>query len=183
MDTTTLYFESRGVTRSGGDGLKLGLPAVPQSDDTWGHHGSGLGASEMWSGNTADVTTLLPVVDRQRRSGERLGTLGQRGGPRDPSLIDFSAISRAASTQSFEREPRAGIEFRALCLRIDRLKSQGSGIRCQFSRGANATWTSMDALDADNLYLDDSVGDRYSRKSVSSQPRTRTNRKTATIVL
>jgi hypothetical protein len=69
LDTTTLYFEGRGGETLGQNGktkdyrphLKQMIVGIIMDQD-----GRPV-CSEMWSGNTADVTTLLPVIDRLRQ--------------------------------------------------------------------------------------------------------------------
>src|SRR5271165_5580712 len=68
FDTTSLYFEGEGGTTLGRNGhSKDSRPDLPQMvlgvviDET----GRPI-CSEMWPGNTADVTTLIPVVTRLR---------------------------------------------------------------------------------------------------------------------
>ena len=69
MDTTSLYFQGEGGATLGECGhskdyrpqLNQMIVAVVVDQ-----HGRPV-CSEMWPGNTADVTTLLPVVDRLRR--------------------------------------------------------------------------------------------------------------------
>ena len=69
MDTTTLYFEGRGGDTLGEKGnskdyrphlnqMVLGIIMDQDGRPV---------CSEMWPGNTADVTTLLPVIDRLRQ--------------------------------------------------------------------------------------------------------------------
>jgi Transposase DDE domain len=69
MDTTTLYFEGRGGDTLGERGkskdyrphlnqMVLGIIMDQRGRPV---------CSEMWPGNTADVTTLLPVIDRLRQ--------------------------------------------------------------------------------------------------------------------
>ena len=69
MDTTTLYFEGRGGDTLGEKGKskdyrphlnQMVLGIIMDQD------GRPV-CSEMWPGNTADVTTLLPVIDRLRQ--------------------------------------------------------------------------------------------------------------------
>jgi transposase len=65
MDTTTLYFEGRGGETPGQNGktkdyrphLKQMIVGIITDQD-----GRPV-CSEMWPGNTADVTTLIPVID------------------------------------------------------------------------------------------------------------------------
>ena len=69
MDTTSLYFEGRGGETLGQNGnskdyrphLKQMIVGIIMDQD-----GRPV-CSEMWSGNTTDVTTLLPVIDRLRQ--------------------------------------------------------------------------------------------------------------------
>ncbi len=69
MDTTSLYFEGaggqtlgrRGFSKDHRPDLKQMILAVLIDGD--GHPE----CSEMWPGNTADVTTLVPVIERLRR--------------------------------------------------------------------------------------------------------------------
>ena len=83
MDTTSLYFEGEGGATLGEHG---------HSKDYRPHlHQMIVGiiidqagrpvCSEMWPGNTADVTTLIPVIDRLRRrfSIERVCVVADRG--------------------------------------------------------------------------------------------------------
>jgi transposase len=69
MDTTSLYFEGaggqtlgrRGYSKDHRPDLRQMILAVLIDGD--GHPV----CSEMWPGNTADVTTLIPVIERLRR--------------------------------------------------------------------------------------------------------------------
>jgi hypothetical protein len=69
MDTTSLYFEGaggqtlgrRGYSKDHRPDLRQMILAVLIDGD--GHPV----CSEMWPGNTADVTTLIPVIERSRR--------------------------------------------------------------------------------------------------------------------
>jgi hypothetical protein len=69
MDTTTLYFEGRGGDTLGQKGHSkdyrphLNQMVVSIIVDQNGRPV----CSEMWPGNTTDVTTLIPVIDRLRR--------------------------------------------------------------------------------------------------------------------
>ena len=69
MDTTSLYFEGAGGQTLGQHGYsKDHRPDLRQMILAVLIDGDGrLVCSEMWPGNTADVTTLIPVVDRLRR--------------------------------------------------------------------------------------------------------------------
>src|SRR5258708_39993568 len=69
MDTTSLYFEGRGGETLGQNGhskdyrphLKQMIVGIIMDQD-----GRPM-CSEMWPGNTTDVTTLIPVIDRLRQ--------------------------------------------------------------------------------------------------------------------
>jgi len=69
MDTTSLYFEGAGGQTLGEHGYsKDHRPDLKQMILAVVIDGDGRPVcSEMWPGDTADVTTLLPVVDRLRR--------------------------------------------------------------------------------------------------------------------
>jgi len=69
MDTTSLYFEGEGGQTLGRRGYnKDHRPDLKQMILAVLIDGDGRPVcSEMWPGNTADVTTLLPVIDRLRR--------------------------------------------------------------------------------------------------------------------
>ena len=69
MDTTSLYFEGAGGQTLGRHGhSKDHRPDLPQMILAVLIDGDGRPVcSEMWPGNTADVTTLIPVLDRLRR--------------------------------------------------------------------------------------------------------------------
>jgi len=69
MDTTSLYFEGAGGQTLGQHGYsKDHRPDLRQMILAVLIDGDGRPVcSEMWPGNTADVTTLIPVVDRLRR--------------------------------------------------------------------------------------------------------------------
>ena len=70
MDTTSLYFEGAGGQSLGQHGYsKDHRPDLRQADDLAVLlDGDGRPVrSEMWPGNTADVTTLIPVIDRLGR--------------------------------------------------------------------------------------------------------------------
>jgi hypothetical protein len=83
MDTTTLYFEGRGGDTLGETGkskdyrphLNQMILGIIMDQD-----GRPV-CSEMWPGNTADVTTLLPVIDRlrQRFAIGRICVVADRG--------------------------------------------------------------------------------------------------------
>jgi hypothetical protein len=69
MDTTSLYFEGAGGQTLGRHGYsKDHRPDLRQMILAVVIDGDGQPVcSEMWPGNTADVTTLIPVIDRLRR--------------------------------------------------------------------------------------------------------------------
>jgi Transposase DDE domain len=69
MDTTSLYFEGAGGQTLGRHGhSKDHRPDLPQLILAVLIDGAGRPVcSEMWPGNVADVTTLIPVIDRLRR--------------------------------------------------------------------------------------------------------------------
>jgi hypothetical protein len=69
MDTTSLYFEGAGGQTLGQYGCsKNHRPDLRQMILAVMIDGDGRPVcSEMWPGNTADVTTLMPVIDRLRR--------------------------------------------------------------------------------------------------------------------
>jgi hypothetical protein len=69
MDTTSLYFEGAGGQTLGQHGYsKDHRPDLRQMILAVLLDGDGRPVcSEMWPGNTADVTTLIPVIDRLRR--------------------------------------------------------------------------------------------------------------------
>src|SRR5512145_416544 len=69
MDTTSLYFEGAGGQTLGRHGYsKDHRPDLRQMILAVLIDGDGRPVcSEMWPGNTADVTTLVPVIDRLRR--------------------------------------------------------------------------------------------------------------------
>ena len=83
FDTTSLYFEGAGGQTLGRHGyskdhrpdLRQMILAVLIDGDGWPV------CSEMWPGNTADVTTLIPVIDRLRRrfSIARVCVVADRG--------------------------------------------------------------------------------------------------------
>jgi Transposase DDE domain len=83
MDTTSLYFEGRGGETLGQNGhskdyrphLKQMIVGIIMDQD-----GRPV-CSEMWPGNTTDVTTLIPVIDRlrQRFATGRVCVVADRG--------------------------------------------------------------------------------------------------------
>jgi hypothetical protein len=83
MDTTSLYFEGAGGQTLGRHGhSKDHRPDLPQMILAVLVDGDGRPVcSEMWPGNTADVTTLIPVIDRlrQRFAIGRICVVADRG--------------------------------------------------------------------------------------------------------
>ena len=83
MDTTSLYFEGRGGETLGQNGhSKDYRPHLKQMivGIIMDQHGRPV-CSEMWPGNTTDVTTLIPVIDRlqQRFAIGRVCVVADRG--------------------------------------------------------------------------------------------------------
>ena len=83
MDTTSLYFEGAGGATLGEQGYSKDYrPQLNQMilGVIIDQHGRPV-CSEMWPGNTADVTTLIPMIDRLRgRFGiERVCVVADRG--------------------------------------------------------------------------------------------------------
>ena len=68
MDTTSLSFYGEGGETLGEHGYSKDMPR-PEADDPRPRRRRRRGpiCTEMWPGNTADVTSLLPVVDRLRK--------------------------------------------------------------------------------------------------------------------
>jgi len=83
MDTTSLYFEGAGGQTLGQHGYsKDHRPDLRQMILAVLIDGDGRPVcSEMWPGNTADVTTLIPVIDRLRRRFDiaRVCVIADRG--------------------------------------------------------------------------------------------------------
>jgi hypothetical protein len=83
MDTTSLYFEGAGGQTLGRHGhSKDHRPDLPQMILAVLIDGDGRPmCSEMWPGNVADVTTLIPVIDRlrQRFAIGRMCVVADRG--------------------------------------------------------------------------------------------------------
>ena len=83
MDTTSLYFEGAGGQTLGRHGhSKDHRPDLPQMILAVLVDGDGRPVcSEMWPGNVADVTTLIPVIDRlrQRFAIGRICVVADRG--------------------------------------------------------------------------------------------------------
>ncbi|GAC1634357.1 MAG: IS1634 family transposase [Bradyrhizobium sp.] len=145
MDTTSLYFEGEGGATLGERGHSkdyrphLNQMIVGVIIDQDGRPV----CSEMWPGNTADVTTLIPVIDRLRGrfgiqrvcvvadrgmiSAETIAGLEQRGleyilGVRERSSKEVHDIVRADQTPSvplvIPRRGRADTEMRAKEVKI-----------------------------------------------------------------
>jgi hypothetical protein len=91
MDTTTLYFEGRGGDTLGQRGhSKDYRPHLNQMvvGIIMDQNGRPV-CSEIWPGNTADVTTLLPVIDRlrQRFAIGRICVVADRGMISDATIV------------------------------------------------------------------------------------------------
>ena len=106
MDTTSLYFEGAGGQTLGQHGYsKDHRPDLRQMILAVLLDGDGRPVcSEMWPGNTADVTTLIPVIDRLRR---RLLTLPRRKCSAKPParrdlLLPVSYLVNRAVEDGFE---------------------------------------------------------------------------------
>jgi transposase len=102
MDTTSLSFEGAGGTAIGRRGHSKDFrPGLHQMivGLVMDQCGRPL-CSELWPGNTADVTTLLPVVDRlrQRFAVGRICIVGPGGG-RDRGMISAATIAALESRQ------------------------------------------------------------------------------------
>src|SRR6201981_1743903 len=99
MDTTTLYFEGAGGQTLGQHGyskdhrpdLRQMILAVLIDSD-----GRPV-CSEMWPGNTADVTTLIPVIDRLRRRFDiaRVCVVADRGMIRQETIEELEKQERS----------------------------------------------------------------------------------------
>ena len=101
MDTTSLYFEGAGGQTLGRRGhSKDHRPDLCQMILAVLIDGDGRPVcSEMWPGNTADVTTLIPVIDRLRRRRQALPRSldpAPRGQPRAPCRRRRPATDRPA---------------------------------------------------------------------------------------
>ena len=98
MDTTSLYFEGAGGQTLGGYGYsKDHRPDLRQMILAVLIDGDGRPVcSEMWPGNTADVTTLIPVIDRLRRR------------------FDIARVCVIADRGMISAETMAGLEARRL---------------------------------------------------------------------
>jgi len=88
-DTTSIYFEGEGAEQLGQHGhSKDHRPDLKQMIVGAVLDGEGRPlCSQMWPGNTADVTTLVPVVERMRQ---------RFGAPRLCVVADRGMVSRAA---------------------------------------------------------------------------------------
>jgi Transposase DDE domain len=95
MDTTSLYFEGAGGQTLGQHGYsKDHRPDLKQMILAVLIDGDGRPVcSEMWPGNTADVTTLIPVIDRLRARFDiaRVCVVADRGMISTETLADLEA--------------------------------------------------------------------------------------------
>jgi hypothetical protein len=95
MDTTSLYFEGAGGQTLGQHGYsKDHRPDLRQMILAVLIDGDGRPVcSEMWPGNTADVTTLIPVIDRLRRRFDiaRVCVVADRGMISAESVAELEA--------------------------------------------------------------------------------------------
>src|SRR6266566_4062491 len=95
MDTTSLYFEGAGGQTLGQHGYsKDHRPDLRQMILAVLIDGDGRPVcSEMWPGNTADVTTLIPVIDRLRRRFDiaRVCVVADRGMISAETLAELEA--------------------------------------------------------------------------------------------
>ena len=95
MDTTSLYFEGAGGETLGRRGFsKDHRPDLPQMILAVILDGDGRPVCcEMWPGNTADVTSLVPVIERLRRrfSIERVCVVADRGMISAATLAEIEA--------------------------------------------------------------------------------------------
>jgi len=95
MDTTSLYFEGAGGQTLGRHGYsKDHRPDLRQMILAVLIDGDGRPVcSEMWPGNTADVTTLIPVTDRLRRRFDiaRVCVVADRGMISAETLAELEA--------------------------------------------------------------------------------------------
>ena len=95
MDTTSLYFEGAGGRTLGQHGYsKDHRPDLKQMILAVLLDGDGRPVcSEMWPGNTADVTTVIPVVDRLRRRFDigRVCVVADRGMISAETLAELEA--------------------------------------------------------------------------------------------
>jgi transposase len=119
MDTTTLYFEGRGGDTLGQRGhSKDYRPHLNQMvvGIIMDQNGRPV-CSEMWPGNTADVTTLLPVIDRlrQRFAIGRVCVVADRGMISDATIAGLEqrdAVRHAGGHRQHDR--LHGVAARAL---------------------------------------------------------------------
>src|SRR5438105_15091372 len=95
MDTTSLYFEGGGGQSLGRRGFsKDHRPDLPQMILAVILDGDGRPVCcEMWPGNTADVTSLVPVIERLRRrfAIERVCVIADRGMISAATLAEIEA--------------------------------------------------------------------------------------------
>ena len=99
MDTTSLYFEGAGGQTLGQHGYsKDHRPDLRQMILAVLLDGDGRPVcSEMWPGNTADVTTLIPVIDRLRRRFD-IARRVRRRRPRHDQCRDHGRAGGAAAS-------------------------------------------------------------------------------------
>jgi hypothetical protein len=126
LDTTSLYFEGRGGETLGENGhskdyrphLKQMIVGVIMDQD-----GRPV-CSEMWPGNTTDVTTLLPVIDRlrQRFAIGRVCVVADRGMISAPTIAGLEergleyilGVRERSSKEVYEvvlNDPKPSIPF------------------------------------------------------------------------
>ncbi|MDE2351186.1 MAG: IS1634 family transposase [Alphaproteobacteria bacterium] len=95
MDTTSLYFEGQGGQSLGAYGhSKDYRPHLKQMILAVLIDGAGNPVcTEMWPGNTADVTTLVPVIDRLRKrfAIERVCVVADRGMISEETVAELEA--------------------------------------------------------------------------------------------
>jgi hypothetical protein len=113
MDTTSLYFEGAGGQTLGQHGYsKDHRPDLRQMILAVLIDGDGRPVcSEMWPGNTADVTTLIPVIDRLRRRFDiaRVCVVADRGTVSTETMAGLEALLyipggvRESNASSFAR--------------------------------------------------------------------------------
>jgi hypothetical protein len=115
MDTTSLYVEGEGGATLGERGhSKDYRPQLNQMivGIIIDQHGRPV-CSEMWPGNTADVTTLVPVIDRLRaRFGiDRVCIIADRGMIRPQSGLMCRKASAALSAATIAALEQRGLEY------------------------------------------------------------------------
>jgi transposase len=120
MDTTSLSFEGQGGAELGRCGhSKDHRPDLHQMivGLVMDQDGRPL-CCELWPGNTADVTTLLPVVDRlqARFGGGRICVVADRG------MISAQTIAALEQRQLLNAKPAEVRDFLAGTLAADRTR-------------------------------------------------------------